>query len=237
MIKPTFVTELGKNFLIYGLISFSSEPKENNKLDLIRPSDSLSFQLLEDAYKNSLTFELGKVHEKKSYNVVGDKVFNFGILRSKKNKMLGTKRSMGAEIVHKIQIFGVQDKNTNFLNPIVVSISSDDLMGELTKYKKYKYRFVLESLVFSSNFENNTDAIFVSCEGLNDAKEALINSNTSHSWSLLSKRNKKLGASQGSVKKITGNFYRYRAEGFAFCVWFYHAKFIRSIEFQGDLIG
>ena len=34
----------------------------------------------------------------------------------------------------------------------------------------------MENLVFSSNFENNTDVIFASCEGLNDAKEALINS-------------------------------------------------------------
>ena len=128
MIKPMFVNELGKSFSIYGLISFSGQTKENNKLDLIRPSDSLNFQLLGDTYKNSLTFELRKVHEKKSYNVVGDKVFNFGILRSKKNKTLGKKRSMGAEIVDEIQIFGVQDKNINFLNPIVVSISSDDLI-------------------------------------------------------------------------------------------------------------
>ena len=175
MIKPTFVTEFGKNFSIYGLSSFSRETKENNKLDLIRPSDSLNFQLLWDAYKNSLTFELGKVHENKSYTVTGGKVFNFGILRSKKNKTLRRKRSMGAEIVDEIQILGVLDKNINFLNPIVVSISSDDLIRELTKYKKYRYRFVLESLVFSSNFENNTNVIFVSCEGLNDPKEALIN--------------------------------------------------------------
>ena len=165
IIKPTFVTELGKNFSIYGLISFSGKTKENNKLDLIRPSDSLNFQLLADTYKNSLTFELGKVHEKNSYNVVGDKVFNIRILRSEKNKTLGRKRFMGAEIVDKMQILGVQDKDKNFLNPIVVSISSDDLIRQLTKYKKYKYRFVLESLVFSSNFENNIDVIFVSSEG------------------------------------------------------------------------
>ena len=31
IIKPTFVTELGKNFSIYGLISFSGETKEKNK--------------------------------------------------------------------------------------------------------------------------------------------------------------------------------------------------------------
>ena len=120
MIKPTFVTRLRKNFSIYGLISFSGETKENNKLDLIRPSNSLNFPLLGDTYKNSLTFELGKIHENKSYTVTGEKVFNFGILRSKKNKTLGRKRSIGAEIVNKIQILGVQDKNINFLNPIVV---------------------------------------------------------------------------------------------------------------------
>ena len=83
---------------------------------------------------------------------------------------------MSTEIVDEIPIFGVQDKNINFLNLIVVSISSNNLIRELTKYKKYRYRFILEILVFSPNFENNADVIFVSCEGLNDAKEALINS-------------------------------------------------------------
>ena len=92
MFKPTFVTELGKNFSIYDLISFSGKTKENNKLDLIRPSDSLNFQLLGDIYKNSLTFELGHVHEKKSYSVAGDKVFNFAILKTKKNKNNRTKK-------------------------------------------------------------------------------------------------------------------------------------------------
>ena len=34
VIKPTFTTELQKEFSIYGLLSFSGEMKENNKLDL-----------------------------------------------------------------------------------------------------------------------------------------------------------------------------------------------------------
>ena len=104
MIKPTFVSELGKNFSIYGLISFLGKTKENNKLDLIRPSDSLNLQLLGDFYKNSLTFELGKVHEKKSYNVVEDKVFNFGILRTKKKQNNRTK---------KISWYGNSQHNSN----------------------------------------------------------------------------------------------------------------------------
>ena len=129
-----------------------------------------------DSLKNSLKFELGKVHEKKTYTVTGEKVFNFGILRINKKEKIGEKRSMGFEIIDTIQILGIQNKDVNSLNPLVISITSDTVIQELTKYKKYKYRFVLESLVFISNIENDTDVIFVSCEGLSNAKEALINS-------------------------------------------------------------
>ena len=52
MIKAIFVTQINKEFSIYGLISFSGEAKENNKLDLIRPSKKIKFQLLKDTYKN-----------------------------------------------------------------------------------------------------------------------------------------------------------------------------------------
>ena len=41
MITETFVTELNKNVLMYGLISFSGETKTDNKLALISPSNNL----------------------------------------------------------------------------------------------------------------------------------------------------------------------------------------------------
>ena len=121
-----------------------------------------------------MSFELGKVHNKKSFNVVSDKVFNFGILETKKNKK--KKRAMGLQVVDTIRILGIQNSNYNFLNPINISISSDNVIQQLTKYRKYRYRFILESLLFSSNIENDTDVIFVSCDGLINVKEALINS-------------------------------------------------------------
>ena len=132
--------------------------------------------MIDDVYKNSLSFELGKVHTKKSFNVVSNKVFNFAILRTEKNKRTGEKRAMNLETVDTICILGIQDNDVNFLNPITISISSDTVIQKLTKYKKYRYRFLLESLLFSSNVENDTDVILISCEGLNDAKQALINS-------------------------------------------------------------
>ena len=83
---------------------------------------------------------MGKVHEKKTYTVTGKKVFNFAILRVKKKKeKIGEKRSMGFDIIDAIQILGIQNKDVNSLNPLVVSITSDTVMQELTKYKKHKY--------------------------------------------------------------------------------------------------
>ena len=83
---------------------------------------------------------------------------------------------MAQEIIDTVHVLGVQNQNQNFLNPLTISISADNVIQELTRYKKYRYRFVLKSLLFSSNFENNTDVILVSSEGLSNAKEALLNS-------------------------------------------------------------
>ena len=73
IIKPIFATEVQKEFSIYGLISFSGDQKKKKKLDQIKPGDNLKFELIDDVYINSLSFELGKVHMKKSFNIVSDK--------------------------------------------------------------------------------------------------------------------------------------------------------------------
>ena len=45
IIKLMFVTELGKEFSVYGLISYSGENTKNNKLGLIKPTDG--FKIVE----------------------------------------------------------------------------------------------------------------------------------------------------------------------------------------------
>ena len=119
---------------------------------------------------------MGKVHENRSFTVVGDRIFNLGLLSTKKQKTIGQKRPLTLEIIDTIRILGVQNQNVNFINPITVSISSDTVIQQLTKYKKHRYRFVLESLLFTSCFESDTEVIFVSSEGLSNVKEAHINS-------------------------------------------------------------
>ena len=173
MIKPTFTTELQKEFNIYGLIYFSGEGKKNNKLHLVKPKNKLKFQFNKNTYKKEVKFELAKVHKKKTFNVVGDYISNFSMLRTEKYG-IGQKRKVDFELVDEILILGIQNSEFNVLNPIYVSISSDAIITKLQLYKNYRYRFILQSLLFSSNIVNDTDVIIITANGLNNTKQALI---------------------------------------------------------------
>ena len=155
LIKPTFTTELQKEFSIFGLISFSGETKKD-KLKLINPQNKLKFEITKDTYNSDMKFELSKVHTKKTFNVVGDYILNFTMLRTKKQKRIGEERPIGGEIIDTIQILDIQNTEYNFLNPVNISINSDVVIQQLTKYKNYRYRFVLQSFLFSSNIKNET---------------------------------------------------------------------------------
>ena len=61
--------------------------------------------------------------------------------------------------------------------PIEVNLDSNFIIEKLSSYKKFKYRFLIEDLLFTSNLENKTDVIFVTCNSLTNANEVLINSN------------------------------------------------------------
>ena len=80
------------------------------------------------------------------------------------------------KIVDTIHILGLQNFNGNSrLNLVEITIDSNKIIEALTNYKKYKFRFIIESLLFSRNLQNNTDVIFMTFDGLTEAKTALIN--------------------------------------------------------------
>ena len=62
------------------------------------------------------------------------------------------------------------------LNPVEVTIDSNNIIETLFNYQMYQFKFIIESLLFSTNLQNNTDVIFITCDGLTEAKTALINS-------------------------------------------------------------
>ena len=60
----------------------------------------------------------------------------------------------------------------NKINPVSVRIIDPDIQTELLFYsKKYKYRFIASSLLFSSSIKEDTKVIFTTTNGLNDAKD------------------------------------------------------------------
>ena len=171
MIQPTFTTELQQEFSIYGLIYFSGEQKD--KLDLVKPKNKLKFHLDRDVYKKQIKFEIAKVHKKKTFNIVSDYVSNFSIVKTEKNG-IGNKRKMKNEIVDEIPFLGIQNSEFNVLNPIYISINSNDIISRLQLYRNNRFRFVLNSLLISSNIVNDTDVIIITSNGLSETKQALI---------------------------------------------------------------
>ena len=60
------------------------------------------------------------------------------------------------------------------MNSVEITLDSNEIVEDLSKFKRSKYRFVIESSLFSSNLHNDTNIIFITCNGLSHARKALI---------------------------------------------------------------
>ena len=81
------------------------------------------------------------------------------------------------KIVDEIKIEGFQNFEQYMkINPINIRIIDPEIQTKLMFYsKKYKYRFIANSLLFSSSIKEDTKIIFITTNGLTDAKDILIN--------------------------------------------------------------
>ena len=63
------------------------------------------------------------------------------------------------------------------LNPIEINIRDSEILGKLSRYgsRRYKYHFIIDSLLISSSVVQDTNVIFLISNGLNDARDSLIN--------------------------------------------------------------
>ena len=214
-IRPSYTTELQTDFNIYGLVNFSSKTdKENEKLHIISPKNYLKFDTIDDTYKNDLKIELTKVHTKKTFEIVDNKAYNFGILCTEDEKV-GEKRKMKEEILDVIQVIGIQNNEYPYLNPIHIHIKSERIIRRLMLKKNNKYRFVLTSAIFSSNIINETETIFFISNGLDDAKKIFINDSLEdglgvcylsqiENWKLIRGQSKRVQVVFNNSEKIIG---------------------------------
>ena len=117
------------------------------------------------------------MHTKKSFSTTRNDVLNFDLLCTKKNKSIGEKRTMPQKIIKTVHVLGLQSFiNYERMNLVKITVDSNEIVEDLSKYKRFKCRFLIESLLFSSNLQNDTDVIFITCNGLSDVREAPINS-------------------------------------------------------------
>ena len=81
------------------------------------------------------------------------------------------------KIIGEIKIEGFQNFEQYMkINLINIRIIDPEIQTKLMFYsKKYKYRFIANSLLFSSLIKEDKKIIFITTNGLNDAKDILIN--------------------------------------------------------------
>ena len=81
------------------------------------------------------------------------------------------------KFVAEFKIEGFQNFQQYFkINPINIQIIDPQIQNKLLfQANKYKYRFIANSISFSSSIQKDINAIFIITNGLNDAKEILIN--------------------------------------------------------------
>ena len=83
---------------------------------------------------------------------------------------------MPVDMVDEIKIMGLQSFNQyDKLNPVEVSIQNNEVNVYLNRFSRYKYCLIINNLLFSSPLTNGANVIFVSCNGLNYARDTLVN--------------------------------------------------------------
>ena len=168
LISNTFFTELNKKIQAYGYISLLYNNSDERLI--ITSKNRLKFNVLVDIEKEFLTLQLEDILTPKKIETTDSKIKNFSILAT---------GEMNKKIIDQVIIEGFQDFEQYMkINPINIEISDSEIQTKLLFYsKKYKYRFTANSLLFSSAIKEDTKAIFITTNGLNDAKDILVNKN------------------------------------------------------------
>ena len=161
-INHTFLMELNMKIQICDLISTNGIGLRS--AELVTPESSLKFNVLEKKYKEKLVLQLEDTRRYQKLDVKDKKIIKFSILLSSKKKKDELK-------IVGLQTFDRYEK----LNPVEISIKDSEINTFLYRFRRYKYCLRINNLLFSSSLAKETNVIFVSCNGLTDAKETIVN--------------------------------------------------------------
>ena len=115
-----------------------------------------------------MTLQLEDFLTPKKVETTDSKMKNFSILRGETKNI---------RVIDEIKIEGLQNfEQYKKINPINIHISDSEVQTKLMFYsKRNKYRFIANTVLFSSFIKEAAKTIFITTNGLNDAKDILIN--------------------------------------------------------------
>ena len=169
MVRQTFFTELKKNVATYGI--FSTRHKQKGNI-LIDKENRIEFSLEKNIKKQSLTLQLEDLIEPKTIATTDSKMSNITILKVGE---LPKKKPVETFFIQGIQKFSQFKK----LNPLTIEVIDSEIRNNLSLYARsnyrYTFRFIANSLLFSSNLVEDTKAIFITTDSLLEAQTIFIN--------------------------------------------------------------
>ena len=154
---------------LYGFISILfANTKKNN---LITLNNLLPFRVKRDIQKENLTFELSYLDKADQIATNDKKIHNLSIVCIENSKQM--------PIVEKeVTIEGLQAfENYQKLNPLDIKITDNEIFKRqiFRENKRIKYRFIQNSILLSSSVQEETQFIFLTVSGLNEARDIFIN--------------------------------------------------------------
>ena len=93
-------------------------------------------------------------------------------------KIVWSKGKKSYQLVDEFRSVGLQNQNLDEkLNLIEINICDSEIQGKLSRYgtQRYKQCIIVDSLLISSLVVQDTNVIFLICNGLNDERDFLIN--------------------------------------------------------------
>ena len=169
IVQPTFFTEIKKNFATYGV--FSTRHKQKGNI-LIDRQNRIEFLLENNIKKQSLTLQLEDLLEPKTIATTDSKMSNITILKVGE---IPKKKIVETFFIQGIQKFDQFKK----LNPLNIEVIDSEIKDKISLYARsnyrYTFRFIANSLLFSSNLAEDTNVIFIVTNSLSEAQTIFIN--------------------------------------------------------------
>ena len=147
---------------MHGIISASAIGIESTT-KLVRPENSLKFNVVNDKYMDHIVLQLENIRKPGKIETKDAKITNFSILSTKPKRRIGSKGKMSYQIIGEIKIVGLENRSLNEkLNPVEITIHNSEIQSKLFRYdnQRYKYRFIVNSRLISSSIVQETNVTF-----------------------------------------------------------------------------